>query len=607
MRAVSAVLLLALVSLTTCRTIQWTNAGGNPLWSFAKNWDLGVPTLSDDVIIDVPNIVGSVQIGGDSAFANSLVVGGTSSFLQSLIIQGQLTVGAGGVQIQPNGQVTLNAAPSSPLTVAGEFQGTSNFFFISGALAGAGTFTLVNLNFTGPALKVINATTTIGTLQIVPGDGAQGSVNIASQQLVVTGTLYASATTNIYSNPGASLQVKGTFQYSGSAGVNSVSIQGDATIATLSINGGTVTLSDNVNVASTTVSSGAILTLIGGTTSSRNIHDITGDGTLAVQGGTNNFDTLSGISSVLLQGGVLNTNGNTVTIGNLQQSGGTLTGSATITIGTFTLTNSNIQGPTISTSNLNVKGLAALDDTTLTVTSLGVISASSQFTLANGAQFVVSSKGKVSQSAPFKLLPSGSDQPPLFTNNGIWTSTSDFLLVVNTRGSGSFQLGQGASISISGIAFNIDSLTLTGATFTVTGSVVTINTVNGQGGVITAEGRQFLVTTLNVDTYTHTNGDTEIGSGTIGTLDVQTGTVNVTGSGATIGVLLFEGGQISGNNPSATVVLTIGNATLTGNQPKILNNLTAKFQELNLKCGPQQCQLFTQDANIIIGGPSENK
>jgi len=408
----------------------------------------------------------------------------------------------------------------------------------------------------------------------------------------------------IYSNPGASLNIKGAIQYKGSSGVTSVTIRGDATIATLGIVGGTVTLSDNVNVASVTVAAGAVLTLIGGSTSTRNIKDITGAGTLDIQGGTNNFDTLSDINSVSLEGGVLNTNGESVTVGNLLQTGGSISGTATITVQTLTLVNSQIQAATLSAANLVVKGFVALDNAGLTVTNLGVVSSASQFTMANGALFDIAASGKVSQSASFKLLPSGSDQPPQFTNDGKWTSTADFQLVVNTRGAGSFELGTGASISLTGIAFDTASLTLTGATFSVTGSVVTIKTVNGQGGVITAEGRQFMVDTINVATFTHTNGFTQIGSGTFGTLDVQTGTFNITGSGATIGVLLFEGGQISGDNPTATVTVNIANATLTGNQPKTFIELTAMFKLLNLKCVPQQCQLFTENTTLISGGTS---
>jgi len=139
----------------------------------------------------------------------------------------------------------------------------------------------------------------------------------------------------------------------------------------------------------------------------------------------------------------------------------------------------------------------------------------------------------------------------------------------------------------------------------VTGSVVTIKTVNGQGGIISAEGRQFLVGTISVDTYTHTNGYTEIDSGTFGTLNVQTGYLNFTGSGATVAVLQFNGGQISGNNPKNTVVLNIGNATLTGNQPKTFTDMTIKFQQLNMQCGRQQCQLFTEDTTMIAGGTSD--
>jgi len=250
-------LLFTLVSLSTSRTIQWTNAGGTPLWDFALNWDCNcIPTISDDVVINVANIQGSVRIGGNPGFANSLTVGGNSQFPQSLIVQGALTIGAGGAKILPNGAITLDTAPSSPLSCSGVFQGASNFFFKSGSLYGTGSFVFHNLNFTGPALHVINATTTVDVLQVIPGEGSQGAVEIGSKQLVVNTNLFSSATLTISSDPGASLLVKGAIQYQGSSGVTSVTIRGDATIATLAISGGTVTLSDDVNVASATVRRG---------------------------------------------------------------------------------------------------------------------------------------------------------------------------------------------------------------------------------------------------------------------------------------------------------------------------------------------------------------
>jgi len=329
--------------------------------------------------------------------------------------------------------------------------------------------------------------------------------------------------------------------------VTSSIIRGDATITNLINTGGVITLNDNVTITLASIGSGATLSLIGSGISTRNIGNIIGLGVLQVQGGTNVFGTLSGISSVNFQGGTLSTNSNTATIGNLVQTGGILTGTGTITIGSVTLTNAQITNPTVSVANLNLQGFTGLSNAQLVLTGMAVIGKDSQFTMSNGAVFTVSAAAKVSQSAMFQLLPSGSNQPPSFTNNGVWTTTVGTLnVVVNTAGTGSFQFGSSSTLSLNGIAFNTQRVTLTGSKLVVTGSVVSINTIDGSNGNITAGGRQFFVSSISVQYYNHTNGFSQIGSGTINNLDVLIGSVNITGSSVSIGNLTFEGGVIAG-------------------------------------------------------------
>jgi hypothetical protein len=519
-----------------------------------------------------------------------------------LTVQGALTIN-GSVKIFPNGLIIEDSSPSAPLTVNnGLFDGKDRFVFNSGGLNGTGSFSFTYVNFTGNALKTINATTTVSNLLYIdPGVGQQSPINIVSKQLIVAGNLSTSQSFNIYSNPGGSLNVTGSFVFQGASAASSI-IRGDAVIASLVSTGGTITLNDNVTVAQANIGPGAILSLIGSGSSTRYIGNIFGQGTLQVQGGTNTFGTFSGINTVNFQGGTITSNSNSATINNLVENGGTLTGSASITISTLTLTNAQISGPSISVISLTVQGFTSLANAKLTLTGTGVIGKDSQFTLSNGAQFIVTSAAKVSQSAAFQLLPSGSSQPPSFTNNGIWTTSPGNLnLLVNTLGNGSFQLGTSSTLNLNGIAFNTQRLTLEGSTFVVTGATVaTINTIGGTG-FITASGKQLSIGSILAQNFTQTNGFTQIGTGTINNFTITIGSVNITGASLNIGNLTFVGGTIAGNNRNGAA-LSIGNTTLIGNDPKTFVDITARSQDIELSCGTQQCQLFTQNALLTTKG-----
>jgi len=503
--------------------------------------------------------------------------------------------------------LNFNSAPSLPFSNAGQFSAGNNFVFLSGSLSGSGTFTFTNVNFSGPALKVINTTADVtGTIFIDPGRGAQGVITIQQGKLVVTGTLRTTEILTINSLTGAQLSVPGSFLYEANSPTNMATIRGQASINVLHVTMGLVTISDSVNIASVTLDSGAVLTLIGDSTSTRMIGDITGAGTVQIQGGTNQFNTMSNIGSVSLSGGTLTASGKAVTIGNLLQTGGVFSGSASITVGVAHFSNAEILNSPISVSALTLEGFSTLDGSTLSVLQNGVISKLSQLTLENGAIFIVTKTAQISQSAAMSFLPSGTTNPSSFQNDGRWTSTSDLKIVVNTKGTGAYQFGTGSTSEITGIAFNAGSLTLTSSSFTSIGCVVSIGNIAGTGTIF-SQGAQFVVSgELNAAKFTNANGDTQIGSGSIQLLDIQTGTFTVTGTGASAGTLTFEGGTIASPGPTSAL-LTVGTMKITGAQPKTLSVINVAATTLSLSCGTGQCQLFTQRANLTIPAAVSSK
>jgi len=308
---------------------------------------------------------------------------------------------------------------------------------------------------------------------------------------------------------------------------------------------------------------------------------------------------MTNIGTVLLQGGDLKADASPLAIGTFELTGGVLTGKAQVNANTALLSNADIVNTPLSVTGLTLKNPpSTLDGATLTVLQNAVVATESQLTLSNGAQFVISNNAQVSQSAPLSLVPASQDHPPVFTNNGQWTSTSKLTLVVVTKGTGSFQFGTGATTTLSGIPFNAGSLTLTSSTLEVVGSIVSVGSVSGTG-IIDHQGQQFVVTgSLSAQKFTLVNGVVQTVTANINTLDIQAGTFNITGSGATITSFTWEGGLVTAPSASTSTTLGVTSLTLTGTIAKTITNLKVTVTNLALTCGTQQCQLFTQNAAL---------
>jgi len=307
---------------------------------------------------------------------------------------------------------------------------------------------------------------------------------------------------------------------------------------------------------------------------------------------------MSNINAVVLSGGILKADTMQCNIGTFTQTGGSVTGSAIVSAQMATLSNAVINASPVTAVQLTLSGFTSLNGGSLTVTSIGIVSASSQLTLGSGAKFVVSAGAHVSQSTPLQILPSGTTIVPYFQNDGIWTSTSMLTLNTLTQGKGSFSFGSGSSLSATGITFSTGALVLTSATFNVIGSIVTIGSIDGNGGTITSQGQVFTVTGhMNVGTFTHKNGNTNIATGTLGTLDVQTGTFSVTGSGLAVNTITFEGGLITATG--SAIMITASTTTISGNMPKTIETVTISSTAINLSCGAQQCELLTLNGALV--------
>jgi len=595
-------ILATIISLSQARTVRWTAAGGTPLWDFANNWDcLCVPSASDDVIIDLANIPGNVRIGGSVATCNSLTIGGTSSFGQMLTVQGQLTIGAGGGKINTNGQLILDSAPSLPLSCAGLFDGGKGLSFISGNLAGPGSFSFTTLNLTSPALKQFSATVSISNyLNVLPGVGSPGTVTISAGTLTISNSaVFATEESLTLSVEGTgAFNVLGSISFAATVASKTLTFRGFSTVANLTTKGGTVVVNDGSSFSQVALGGGSVLTLIGAPDSKRTFGVVTGLGLVSIQGGTNVFNGMS-VGTVNLNSGYLVTD-SSISITSLTINGGNLQGNGQVSASSLTLANAQIFSVSLSAASITISGFTTFTGAQLQITGTGSVTQSSQFTMASASTVTVQSGASISQTADFKILPSGTEQPSLFVNNGQWNVGGRLTVVVNVQGSGTWSLGANAYLTATGINFAAGTLAISNrATFYCDGAVVSVGTVNGNsGGIITVSNKQFIATTLNVAVFNHQGGNTQFNTGVIGNLTVVSGNCNVTQS-ATVTNLMFQGGNLNGQSSTSTTV-SATNTLLQTTSLKNLNTINVVSTVLRFLCkGPQSlCQFFINDANL---------
>ncbi len=193
---ISVILVLGMVGSALAADVDWTNAGGDRLWSNASNWSAGVPTDADKAGIRQGGD-GPIIDTGTAAEALNLVVGDWSSPADNVTITGgTLTVATGGwfilgYQASNNGTFNVDGGTTTiNANLQVGFMGTGNLNVTAGLATVTGT---LGLGTSGGSGSVIlnGGTVSCGAFSITTG-----SMDVGGGTLIVNGD--ATALINSY-------------------------------------------------------------------------------------------------------------------------------------------------------------------------------------------------------------------------------------------------------------------------------------------------------------------------------------------------------------------------------------------------------------------------
>ena len=411
----AALTAMAMTQSAHAASVTWNVAGGGTWDTSTGNWTGGSPTANLYVNGDTANFTntagGTINLSGTIAPAatNVSAASGTYTFTGTGITSGTLTKTGAGTLILQNSN-----SHSGTTTVRGALTINSG-----GAITGGGALTIGgSTSPTGTVQYDSAATSTFGA--IVVGSGNDGTGNSILNQ--TAGTINASSLTlnNAFTTAGAGdvnlsgglLAVSGTVTASNQVAADNtwstITISNDASLTIgnglrltgapstgryaagrVTQEGGSVTVSNGLNMARTTASNTAArrgeYNLNGGTLTVNQISQDVGTdtfGTFNFNGGTlkptaNNTDFMEGLTTaqIMAGGAKIDTNGKSITIAqSLTQdaAGRTLLKDG---LGTLTLSGaSSYSGATTISQGKLIMGDAALDTF-----------ATSEVTVASGA------------------------------------------------------------------------------------------------------------------------------------------------------------------------------------------------------------------------------
>jgi len=595
-------LLVVFLSVAWGATIQWTGSGGTNLWDNPRNWDCGscLPTLTDNVVIAFTLGPTFIRIGAP-AKCGTLTIGGTgTTFFQTLTVSGPLTIG-GGV-LNTNGALLIETGNNAPFNITGSFVANGRgLSFTSGLLGGNGTLQLASgsyMNFSGPAAKEIAGHLKIdGSATIVSSSGSSIFVK-EKGSVTVNGALESKTALDIIVENTASFNVAptGSFTFNGPK----LMLQGGFSLGKWSVPNGAVTVINKLTSGSLTLGASSTLSLIGAPTESRSFGSING-GTIKQDGGASSFGTTD-VAGLALAGGSAVFTGQTK-IGQFSISGGSVTGgsvnSASLAIDFGILSG----GAVVTTASLDLRGIVSLDNpsTALVVAQSGQarVSAPSQVTLGSQTAFTLSQASTMSQSSPLKLVQaSATGASPALNQNGAWTSSSTFTsLGVPVYGSGSFNLAATAAFDFTNANFSASSMNSQGSMSFQQGSI-NIGQVSGSGK-FQGSPVSFASQSLACAGFTLTDGAVSATKVGVTNLKVQNGVFSF--GTATIGTLDLQGGTVSGT-PGQQSKVSVQSLVVSTAPAKTISNCDMSIAGLNLACpGTGQCALFTSSATLTTG------
>jgi hypothetical protein len=479
---------------------------------------------------------------------------GTDS-VQSLTLSGGTLANSGalttGALALSSSFPTLNDTGS--LTVNGPFTWTSGNLTGAGHTALNGASSLSGGFFSMLTDQTVDnhGTATIATGQSIDFRGNAVWNNDADGTFVLQGT---GTVGNFFPGPAAAFNNFGTFQKA-AAGAASVGVAFNNS-GSVDVQAGTLTLSSGgVGGSTFTVGSGA--TLVPSGTYTFNGATETGAGT--VQVGTFNTLTVSGLSSVqnlTVNGGTVNVNA-ALSVQGLTLSGGTVNANAPLTVQTLALSGGTLTGPAAVT----VSGAFTWTGGSLTGTGDTVLDGASALTGSFFSPLArqVDNFGTATVAAGTSLN---------FQSNAVFNNNAGATLVLPDSAGMSTFFSAGSALNNAGLV----QKTAPNGTATLGLPVNNTGTVDVQSGTLTLSGGgansgSIVVeagTTLSVTGPYTFNGGSVTGPGAL----TSSGTLTV-GAATSLPGLAVSGGSLTANAPLTVQTLSVSNGTVTANTGSI--------------------------------------
>jgi len=245
-----------------------------------------------------------------------------------------------------------------------------------------------------------------------------------------------------------------------------------------------------------------------------------------------------------------------------------------------------------------------MDDqgTNFIITNSGSLAGSSQLTLTNGCQFMITNGSMFTQGFPLKVFPGPMrENGPMLTNNGVWLS-SDALTINGVPVSGTGGWNQTTGVwSFTNVDFTVPSLdSKQGSSVNLVQGNFNIMTMTGAGTVLVNSGTM-KSTTANLNSLTIGTGTVNFGSVVLNALNLTQGS-QLTVNSATAGNINWQGGSLSGisNTIPPTSTINVGQTfKVTGTGIHLLQNVVVTATKLSLKCVVKQlCELQFNNAEI---------
>jgi len=368
-------------------------------------------------------------------------------------------------------------------------------------------------------------------------------------------------------------------------------MRGYASVSKLNVFNGQLTIQNSVDIANINIAKPGSVVIIGGPENQRNFGNVSGDGLLIVQGGTNTLKGSNLANFQLLSGKI--TSDNPLIFGSMLLVGGELAGKAQVTATSVSFSSATVTTCAITTANLDVGGFSTLQAAAkLTLVTAGKVSAPAQFTLNGGSIFSLGAGSQFTQNFPFSLVP-GADAPaPTFNNDGTWTSASTATVVVNVQGKGNWVTSASGVLAVTGVTFTIGSGSIAGA-WKFLGVIGTLPTLSGTG-YVELNGRSFTINSVSIGSLSHFNGDTTINSGSVTNLTVTNGNF-IVGTQLNVNLFNFTSGVLSGRTGS---VLSAANTVLATASPKNIQKIRLSSTAFTWDCSGLTCPMVATDAQF---------